>query len=239
MESINPVTGELVTDPLAGFLPPDNAQQVGEGYVTYTVESQAALLTGTQIINIASIVFDVNAPIVTPIVTNTIDATPPVSSMTALPAATSLTNLLISWSGSDVGSGVADYTIYVSTNGGPWTPWLQGTTNTSATFPAVGGNSYAFYSAATDEVGNRESSPLIPGAQTTVVSSQPILASSTFSNGLFQFAVEATAGNNYAIQASTKLESWIPIETNIAPFIFVDSNSLKFPWRWYRSIRTP
>ena len=80
MESINPVTGQLVTDPLAGFLPPDNAQAQGEGSVTYTIVPNNGLATGTQINNQASIVFDVNAPIATPMTTNLMDATPPTSS---------------------------------------------------------------------------------------------------------------------------------------------------------------
>ena len=41
--SIDPVTKQLVEDPLAGFLPPDNAMQQGEGAVTFTVLPKAGL----------------------------------------------------------------------------------------------------------------------------------------------------------------------------------------------------
>jgi hypothetical protein len=67
-----------------------------------------------------------------------------------------------------VGSGIAGYDIYVSTNGGPWAPWQLDTTNTTALFPGAYANSYAFYSVAYDAVGNVESAPVIPGASTIV-----------------------------------------------------------------------
>ena len=41
MESIDPVTGLLVTDPAAGFLPPDNA--AGLGYVSFSAQPRSGL----------------------------------------------------------------------------------------------------------------------------------------------------------------------------------------------------
>jgi len=202
LQSVDPVTGQLVTDPLAGFLPPDNAQQAGEGYVTYTVRSRGSLGTGTRILNQANIVFDVNAPIVTPIVTNTIDATPPVSAMTVLPATTSLTNLVVSWSGTDAGSGIASYEIFVSVNGGSWTPWQAGTTNTSAVFPAAHGNTYAFYSVAVDAAGNVEAAPVVPGTTTAV---QPMITSVTQNAGNISFTWSTVVGKTYQVQYTTNL----------------------------------
>ena len=55
-----------------GFLPPNNIQPEGDGGVTFTVAQKANLAPGTLITNIASIVFDVNAPILTPVWTNRI-----------------------------------------------------------------------------------------------------------------------------------------------------------------------
>ena len=238
MQSLDPITGLLVTDPLAGFLPPDNAQQAGEGYVTYTIQAKPGLPTGLQILNRANIVFDVNAAIDTPLVTNTIDGTPPVSSMTPLPAISTQTNLLVSWSGTDIGSGIESYTIYESINGGPWSPWLQDTTNTAAIFPAAYGNSYAFYSVALDGVGNLEASPGIPGAETTVVSSgTPLLTSLSLTNGQLGFWVVASAGKSCVIQASTDLRNWTSIQTNVAPFLFTDSDNRAR--RFYRAMVGP
>lgn len=55
-----------------GFLPPNNTQPEGDGGVTFTVTQKANLSPGTLITNLASIVFDVNAPILTPVWTNRI-----------------------------------------------------------------------------------------------------------------------------------------------------------------------
>ena len=51
------------------------------------------------------------------------------------------------------GSGIASYSIYASENGGAFAP-LTDTTETTATFFGQSGNTYAFYSVATDNVGN-------------------------------------------------------------------------------------
>ena len=58
----------------------------------------------------------------------------------------------MSWSGQDDpgGSGIASDDVYVTDNGGPFAPFLTGTTQTSATFDGVNGHTYAFWSAATD-----------------------------------------------------------------------------------------
>ncbi len=206
LQSVDPVTGELVADPLAGFLPPDNAQHAGEGYVTYTVRSRGGLTTGTRIRNQANIVFDVNAPILTPVVTNTIDATPPVSAITPLPATSSQTNLVVSWSGGDTGSGIAGYQVFVSVNGGAWTSWQAGTTNTSAVYPAAYGNTYAFYSVALDATGNVEAAPVIPGTSTVVMQTgQPVIQSVTQNAGRIVFTWSATVGQQYQAQYTTTL----------------------------------
>ena len=55
-----------------GFLPPNNTPPEGDGGVSFTVSQKANLAPGTLITNVASIVFDVNAPILTPVWTNRI-----------------------------------------------------------------------------------------------------------------------------------------------------------------------
>jgi hypothetical protein len=173
MTSINPATGQSVTDPLAGFLPPDTTNGVGEGYVTYTIQPRAGLTSGTIITNQASIVFDVNAPILTPVATNTIDITGPASAVNPLPAKSS-TNVFVSWSGTDAGSGIAGYSIQVSSNGGPWTVWLDEVTNTSAVFPGTVGVTYSFASYGFDRLGNQEPAKAVPDASTKVVDLIPL-----------------------------------------------------------------
>jgi uncharacterized repeat protein (TIGR01451 family) len=167
MESIDPVTGQLVTDPLAGFLPPDNKKFQGEGFVTYTIMPKSGLATGVQLTNRAGIVFDVNAAILTPVTTNTMDVTPPTSSVAALPASSPVA-IPVKWAGQDAGSGVAGYDLYVSANNGPWTPWLLNTTNNSAVFHGTDFTTYTFYSVAYDFVGNIQTPPGQAQARTTV-----------------------------------------------------------------------
>jgi uncharacterized protein YkwD len=159
-QSIDPNTGQPPTDPAAGFLPVDDSTGRGEGSVSFTVQPKANLATGTQINDRASIAFDGNAPVNTDIVSNTIDAGAPISSVQALPAFSPAT-FTVSWSGQDDagGSGIARYTIYVSDNGGPFTPFLTGTAQSSATFTGTVGHSYGFYSVATDNVGNVQPTP--------------------------------------------------------------------------------
>jgi RHS repeat-associated protein len=69
---LDPATGELPSDPLAGFLPPNDASGRGEGHVAFTVDQLPDLATGTEITNRASIVFDVNEAIVTNTWSNTV-----------------------------------------------------------------------------------------------------------------------------------------------------------------------
>ena len=163
--SLDPTTGEAPTGVFDGFLPPDNSSGIGEGYVTYIVQPKSALTTGTTINQQASVVFDTNAALATNTVVNTIDASPPSSSVAALPATTTNTSLTISWSGDDgAGPGIADYNVYVSDDGGAFTLWQSDTTATSAIFTGQVGHTYAFYSVATDNLALVQPTPTVAQA---------------------------------------------------------------------------
>jgi hypothetical protein len=157
MQSIDPSTGTAPQDPLAGFLPPDNASKQGEGFVVFTVKPKSGLANGTAIYNQASIVFDRNAAISTNQVTNTIDSVYPSSIVSPLAATSASASFTVSWSGSDpAGAGIATYDVYSAADSGPYTAWQSATTATSATFTGAAGHSYSFYSMATDNVGLRQ-----------------------------------------------------------------------------------
>jgi len=168
--SLDPTTLDTPSNPLVGFLPPDTNPPNGEGYINYAIQPKAGLATGATINAQASIVFDTNAAIATPQITNTIDAGPPSSSVAALPATETSTSFSVTWSGEDDtgGSGIASYNIYVSDDGGPFTAFETDTTATSATFTGVNGNTYDFYSVATDNVGNVQPTPASAQATTLV-----------------------------------------------------------------------
>ncbi|MGA2499470.1 MAG: RHS repeat-associated core domain-containing protein, partial [Tepidisphaeraceae bacterium] len=185
-QSIDPTTG-LPPNVLTGFLPPEDGTGRGMGYFSYTVKPKAGLPTGAETHSVALISFDGQPQIATDQVDpenpaagtdpakeclNTIDSGRPTSGVAPLPATTGQYSFTMNWSGQDDagGSGIASYDICVSDNGGGFTPWLsnQPATATSETFPGVLGHTYAFYSVATDNVGNAETKTT-PDTQVTVI----------------------------------------------------------------------
>jgi hypothetical protein len=167
-QSLDPTTNKPPTDPTVGFLPPG-----AEGSVFFTVLPKTTVTTGTVIQNTATVVFDANAPINTPTWTNTIDNTPPASHVSALPAQSG-SIFSVQWSGTDTGSGLGNFTVYVSDNGGSFTPWLTQTTATSRSYNGQVGHSYRFYSIAQDLVGNMEPAKTSAEATTQVTQASPV-----------------------------------------------------------------
>ncbi|MBD2169240.1 DUF4114 domain-containing protein [Calothrix membranacea FACHB-236] len=170
--TIDPQTGEAPQDALAGFLPPNNEDGVGDGFVTYTIRPDRNAQTGDVIDAKATIVFDTEEPIDTPPIFNTLDATSPTSTVAALPAKITDENgeFTVNWGGSDdeQGSGIAGYTVYVSENGGNFKPWLEDTTLTEASYIGEAGKKYAFYVVAKDNAGNTQEIPTQAQATTRI-----------------------------------------------------------------------
>ncbi|MGA1865323.1 MAG: hypothetical protein ACMUHX_09695 [bacterium] len=171
LTTIDPATGEQPEDPMLGFLPPNDPNHRGEGHVTFTIKSAKGLPTGTKIINRATIIFDINEPIETNEVSNSIDGQAPSSKIDTLPEEIDGNTVDLSWSGEDDegGSGLEGYTIYVSDNNGPYEQFLSNTQDTSATFIGERGHHYRFYSLARDHAGNMEGAPDMPDASTYIL----------------------------------------------------------------------
>ena len=171
MLAVDPATGWLPQDPLLGLLYPNDDTGRGDGHISYLVHPKADLPSGTEITNRATIVFDWNDPIDTPLVLNTIDAAAPESNVLSLPASTAETTFEVQWSGQDEpgGSGIANYDIYVSVDDGPYGLLQDDTTSTSTTFTGELGHTYAFYSIATDNVGHREAPPELPDVTISII----------------------------------------------------------------------
>ena len=167
-QAIDPATGAPPADPMVGLLYPNDETGRGQGHVSYRVAARAGVPPGTAIENQATIVFDRNAPLDTPLVANAVDAQAPTSAVAALPAQTDDASFQVSWSGADDGgSGVAGYDVYVSKDGAPFALWLQNTSDTTALFHGEPNAGYAFYSRARDHVGLMEAAPPVPDAFTT------------------------------------------------------------------------
>ena len=170
-QTIDPATGEAPIDPSKGFLPPDDAFGAGEGFVSYSVLPNSTVQTGDVIDAQATVVFDTNPPIDTKQIFNTIDTGVSLASQVTLPAHEGNPQFLVSWApatASNGSSGVATYDVYVSDDGGEFTPFVSDTTATSATFNGQKGHTYQFYSVASDNAGNVQSLASIVTVTTTV-----------------------------------------------------------------------
>jgi RHS repeat-associated protein len=190
LTTIDPATGEKPENPLIGLLPPNLVKGEGEGFLSYTIRPRSNVFAGAVIDAQARIVFDTEAPIDTPHIFNTLDASKPSSTVDVLPTLTEK-QFLVTWNGQDdtTGSGLGGYTVYVSKDGGAYTPWLENTSLTEATYAGEGGHTYAFYSIAHDNAGNSQASPTSPQATTRVVGSAPVLST----NGILTLNEGATA----------------------------------------------
>ena len=102
------------------------------------------------------------------------DTTPPTSSVNSLPATTTATSFTVSVTGTDPAgsngstpSKIKSFAIYVSKNGGVYSLLATVTPgNPSTLFTGQVGNTYGFYSVATDNAGNEQATP--SSAQQTV-----------------------------------------------------------------------
>ena len=169
--TIDPSTGQIPTNPSIGFLPPDLPTGAGEGFVNYTVQAKSTDTTGTVISAQAQVTFLGQSPLDTNTVSNTIDASTPTSSVATLPVSTTSTSIPLNWSGTSnqSSSGISTYNVYVSDDGGAFTPFLTDTTATSATFNGQQGHTYGFYSVATNNAGTTQATPSAAQTSTTVL----------------------------------------------------------------------
>lgn len=167
--SLDPDSRDLVSDPLLGFLPPNVLPPEGEGFVSFTVGVKD-VLHGDVIENKASIVFDENVPILTNVFVNSFDTKAPESRLIAEDPVSRDTNFVLDIQGSDDGSGVRLFEIWVSENNSAYVLDRYVSTNTFV-FTGAFGSYYRFYSIAVDSIGNREVAPQVADAEVSVISS--------------------------------------------------------------------
>ena len=65
------------------------------------------------------------------------------------------------------------------------------------------------------------------------------LAPAAHVSGQFALTVVGTSGHQYVVEASADWVHWIPVQTNTAPFTFVDTDAGKFQQRFYRTVSLP
>jgi hypothetical protein len=176
------------TDPMIGAEP-------GSGIATYTIWVQdgtgtpgiwldkypgtSAVFSGTEghQYTFWSIAMDVadNVEVLVPEakVSTIVDSVAPTSSISAIPQYQSKPNFLVSWTARDITSGVADFTVYISIDGGPFKVWQENTTETSAQYRGEDGHRYTFFVRARDFAGNQQDWPGTEKYISTVIDGTP------------------------------------------------------------------
>ncbi|MBE7502048.1 MAG: hypothetical protein HS113_17490, partial [Verrucomicrobiales bacterium] len=242
LSTVDPATGWWPENPLIGFLYPNTTNRIGEGSLSYLVRAKAGLPSGTRIENRARIVFDVNDPIDTPLVFNTIDADAPTSRITSATAGED-GQVTVTWATEDDsgGVGVAGIDLLASANGGDYFAWLTGLgpQQTSAVFQGASGVTYRFIIVARDHVGNEESRPATPDATVTIPVPPAVIDSVTVeADGRIRIRASGTSGFNFTIEASEDLVEWRQIgviaTTASGTLEFVDAEAPSLERRFYR-----
>lgn len=195
MTTIDPATGDLPQEASIGFLPVNDTVYdanhdvvvqgtgKGEGYVTYTVRAKSASPTGTVVDAQARIIFDTEEPIDTPAIFNTLDAGVPTSQVISFANSTTADGeFLVQWTGEDdeAGSGLRDFSIYVSIDGSDFEIWLPDTTLTEAIYIGSQGHTYRFFSTVRDWAGNEEVESGVADATITVTGATGSLSGTKF-----------------------------------------------------------
>ncbi len=165
--SLDPVTKDLTQDVDAGFLPPNKTAPEGDGGVYFTTYLLPTVKTNDSLGAQALIYFDENAPIATNTWSNVVDETAPVSRLAPTATTVNDSTVAITYTGSDVGSGVEDVYLHARRAGEEWS---------MASYPLPRGGTaeiilnkdivYSFYVTAQDSSGNREAKA--PQAELTV-----------------------------------------------------------------------
>lgn len=161
--SLDPMTMEPTDDVMQGFLPVNYDSESGIGEVTFDVALRQKFTDGTEIPNKASIVFDSNEPIMTPVWINTVDAVCPESRVLDVTQKND-TTLTINYEGHDSRSGVWKYEVYAQYGSGN-TPWEKvaetAADSCNIDFRFYKSIDYGFCVLAVDSAGNVEQKPLV------------------------------------------------------------------------------
>ncbi|MFH1860251.1 MAG: T9SS type A sorting domain-containing protein, partial [bacterium] len=133
-------------------LPPNNPLDEGTGWVRFAVNTIGTLTSGTEIENKATIKFDYNEPINTPVVKHIVDGSAPVSQITLDPYQVNST-FTVGWIGTDTVGKIDNYEVYAAQDNGTPTLWGSFVEN-SASYVGIVGSTYTFSCKARDMAGN-------------------------------------------------------------------------------------
>ena len=150
------------------------------------------------------------------------------------------------------GDNVAVGSVYYSLNGGVWTN--ASTTNSWTNWTAsltLNPSTNTLQAYAADISGNVSPTntlrfeyvpPIVAAVATSAV--EPVIATpvsatlapASFANGQFALTVTGETNVQSVVQASTNLVDWVSVQTNTAPFTYVDTDAGQFKQRYYRTM---
>lgn len=142
-------------------------------------------------------------------------------------------SVTLAWNNpSRVDASIAGYKIYYGAASGNYSNVVTlGVTN-SVTISGLNAGATYYFAASTYETTGAES-PL-SNETTYAVPFSPVLDSLGNAGGWFSFGISGADSKSCVVEASTNLLNWISLQTNIAPFTFVDTNAPRFARRFYR-----
>jgi hypothetical protein len=147
-------------------------------------------------------------------------------------------SVTLSWDANSAVSG-ASYKVYYGSASGVYTNavWVA---SPNVTISGLNSNGLYYFAATTFDSAGHESG-YSGEINYAFVAGQPVQLVSINNAGInirhqFNFAPQGVSGLQYIVQASSNLIDWISLQTNIAPFTFVDTNSSQYKQRFYRTI---
>lgn len=156
LESLDPMTVEPTTEAMSGILPINDASGSGMGFITFSINLKKGLDDGTEVANMANIIFDTNDPISTPYWINETDYVNPISRVDSLEIVNdSIINVKLA--GFDERSGIWKYDLYYQPgSGSDWFLLAEGLTEPTFQCQVYEDVRYGFCAIATDMAGNKE-----------------------------------------------------------------------------------
>lgn len=142
-------------------------------HVFYQLKPNQGLVSGTTILNNATIRFDVFDPMTTNNTITIIDSTLPKCTVNALAPLMYSSNFSISWNGTDSVGEIESFDVYMATAGQGYQRILTRTLQTNTTIIGKRGVYYEFFCVAKDMAGNIEQQQISAEASTTVYDWKP------------------------------------------------------------------
>jgi fibronectin type 3 domain-containing protein len=141
----------------------------------------------------------------------------------------------LSWSPS-IDPTVVGYKIYYGVASGDYTNSIDVGNVTNVVITNLADNTTYYFAATSYDINDVESvfSNEIVLTTSDRATIAPLLSQNVSVSGQFSFNVSGASNGLYVVQASTDLINWVPVQTNSAPFTFVDPNAGQFAWRFYR-----